>query len=481
MTDKEDDLVSWFNRSKLTVKQDKFDEYTYKSLCEDNERLETIEKEHKELETVPPLITDIFDAFYKYVPKQLPDEEIDDTHIINKEVISKMMKSEEYAKARLITRMDDINSLAATLSFAESIIEELKKENPNLENHQNKINQLKKNIADQQNQMGQAKSKEEKSEIQKNIEKMKAESQKLGKKPQISQSAVSNMLKKAKEKADEMNEAMQGAGWGSGEGSLRPVSPKERMKLARLMLKNNKVLLLMKELGRMQRLASSTYRNKVKETTSELYDITQGNDLSKIVPSEILALRYARSDFLKRFSEGQLLQYELRDREKKIRGDMIVCLDLSGSMSGDKEAWAKAVALACLTVAAKENRGYTLITFDDSVRSVHKFDKKNKPTIDDVIKIAETDYGGGTDFEKPLAEAIKHVDKKSDILFITDGEADVSDKFLSKFEKKRSTLMMKVIAVQIGEGRIEPLTKFSDKVIELTTFLETSKEIFEAV
>ena len=52
-----------------------------------------------------------------------------------------------------------------------------------------------------------------------------------------------------------------------------------------------------------------------------------------------------RKDFYRRFLDQELIQYSLRGVEEKGKGPMIVCLDGSSSMAGDKEIWSKAVTL----------------------------------------------------------------------------------------------------------------------------------------
>ena len=58
-----------------------------------------------------------------------------------------------------------------------------------------------------------------------------------------------------------------------------------------------------------------------------------------------------RKDFHRRFLDQELLQYSLRGVEEKGKGPMIVCLDGSSSMAGDKEIWSKAVTLTLLEIA----------------------------------------------------------------------------------------------------------------------------------
>ena len=74
--------------------------------------------------------------------------------------------------------------------------------------------------------------------------------------------------------------------------------------------------------------------------------VERGNELGRLIPAELVALHHPglRADFKRRLLEGEVLQYRLREDEQKGKGPMVVCIDVSSSMQGDKEQWAKAVS-----------------------------------------------------------------------------------------------------------------------------------------
>ena len=96
-----------------------------------------------------------------------------------------------------------------------------------------------------------------------------------------------------------------------------------------------------------------------------MYEVGVGAELSRLLPHELLALRHPilRRDFTRRFVEAELLQYALRAVEEKGKGPMIVCLDGSSSMAGDKEIWSKAVSLTLLDIAQRQRRLFRSICF----------------------------------------------------------------------------------------------------------------------
>ncbi len=104
-----------------------------------------------------------------------------------------------------------------------------------------------------------------------------------------------------------------------------------------------------------------------------------------------------------------------------------MCVDKSGSMNGDKDIWATAVALSILDMAHRQKRTFILLGFDDEV-----FQKcvvrVGAPIPKEHLMVAPR---GGTDIAKVLDLALNAVETRkimhrADIILITDGESDDS-------------------------------------------------------
>ena len=65
------------------------------------------------------------------------------------------------------------------------------------------------------------------------------------------------------------------------------------------------------------------------------------------------------------------------------------------------------------------------------------------------VSIAEYFPGGGTDFEKPLSKALELLksskSNNADIIFITDGESQISPDWLELFNKDKKSTNLKYI------------------------------------
>src|SRR5438105_7471161 len=148
-------------------------------------------------------------------------------------------------------------------------------------------------------------------------------------------------------------------------------------------------------------------------------------------------------DLYRSFLDQELLQYSLRGIEEKGKGPMIVCLDGSSSMAGDKEIWSKAVTLTLLEIARRQRRLFRSICFSSEQTPLQVLDLNPREHYEiktkSVMDLAEYFPGGGTDFQKPLDAALECLKqsrfKKGDIIFITDGECQVSPEWAQQFRK----------------------------------------------
>ena len=166
---------------------------------------------------------------------------------------------------------------------------------------------------------------------------------------------------------------------------------------------------------------------------------------------------------------------------------MIVCLDESGSTCGANAAWGKALALAVQDICAHEGRKFALIHFSgkDEVRTDRFL--PGKFTAEELFAAAEHFFDGGTDFETPLHEALRLMDEEAfenaDILFITDGYCDISDKLAEKLQNEVSDARCSVIGLlmdQDSPGEAFSLERFCERVLRVSQFshMDIEQQLF---
>ena len=77
----------------------------------------------------------------------------------------------------------------------------------------------------------------------------------------------------------------------------------------------------------------------------------------------MLATPQTQPLFLRKYQRRQIKQYRRREPIYKGAGDIVCCLDESGSTSGELASWGKAVALALLEIAESDGRKFALVHF----------------------------------------------------------------------------------------------------------------------
>lgn len=160
----------------------------------------------------------------------------------------------------------------------------------------------------------------------------------------------------------------------------------------------------------------------------------------------------------------------------KGRGDMIVLIDESGS-TRSVAAWAKALALALLDIASKDRRKFALVHFASADRIKTDLFEPEQYKPEDVIKAAEQFFGGGTNFEAPLKEALRLMEngyENADITIITDGECALPEAFTKEFLREKATYQATVTGILLDKGGPcgKSLEPFCDKIFH-------SKELAE--
>lgn len=265
----------------------------------------------------------------------------------------------------------------------------------------------------------------------------------------------------------------------------------ERLELGRHLAKSRKLGELARMVGRMKQDARAIRHKTLERGVAEAYDIERGADLGRMIPSEMIAMRHPvlAIDFRRRLLESDLLQYRLRDDEQKGKGPMIVCIDVSSSMQGDKELWAKAVGLTLMDIARRGRRLFRAVMFSSGDRSLKVVDlnreRRYQPELAKVIEMAEYFPGGGTDFQQPLDAAVALLEerklKRGDIVIITDGESQVAPEWLAHLKERKEALQFSIfgVLVDVGSSEISSLTQFSDRITSVKKLSETAtREIF---
>jgi uncharacterized protein with von Willebrand factor type A (vWA) domain len=293
----------------------------------------------------------------------------------------------------------------------------------------------------------------------------------------------------------EVAEAGQEAhGWGTGLGAGGRSSPGRTIELGRRLARNPKLRKLAALVGRMRAQAMALRRRSLERPSDEVHAIHLSGDLDRLLPPELLALRHPilRRDFARRLVEGRLQAYKLRGVDEHGRGPMIVCLDGSASMAGEKELWAKAVALTLLEIARRQRRLFRFICFSSKDVPLWTLDlnprEHHTVRADRALDVAEYFPGGGTDFEAPLDAAVDGLSqaryRRGDVVLITDGECQVAPEWRERFlrTKQRLDFTLYAVLIDVGSSSLDALEGLADRVTRVSQLDEGSaRDLFLAV
>jgi uncharacterized protein with von Willebrand factor type A (vWA) domain len=190
-----------------------------------------------------------------------------------------------------------------------------------------------------------------------------------------------------------------------------------------------------------------SHRDYVASKRGEKMGFELGSDVERLAPR---SLAYPDELFYVRFIQRRLLLYTKVVARRP--GEIYVLVDKSGSMSGDKMLWAKAVTLALYMRALRERREFSVRFFDSQPYSLHSV--KKRPRVSEVVAlfeyIARVKSSGGTDITRALLTALQDISSKrsteNTIILITDGIDRVAEKPIRlMLEKTRSRLVAVMI------------------------------------
>jgi uncharacterized protein with von Willebrand factor type A (vWA) domain len=293
----------------------------------------------------------------------------------------------------------------------------------------------------------------------------------------------------AEKKVSEFSETVQC--WGVEKGELHRMGMPEAFGLLERMRRSASFLTFAKLLGRLRAIAAKKARSVAEGEGRRMPRTEYGRDLARIHASELVALVHpaTRYDAYQRWTRGELRLHGTQTKRTLGEGPVIVCEDASGSMDGAKQQWAKGITLALALYAKLRKRGFGWIVFDGAVRKAQQY-PGGRITAVQMLEIAETRAGGGTNFELPLRRAIQMIIRegldKADIVFVTDGDCAVSTEFLAEFAATKARYGFSVLAVICDAGghvTDAAVKLFADRVERASSFTaeEAEEKVFQYV
>lgn len=451
-------------RTDRVLRSTKLENNIYHDLRAEDTAMDEIERSAGEkLKSFPALSQDVFQSFYSLMPRHNDETVLSSAaRKFNAPILEHITQSEEYPTLKEVCEGRELPAYEAALEFVSTVSDELAELMRQLGGKKDALNTLEKleqaqeaaaqrlsELLEQLDGFGpddpslnrdvikaanEAESKRRQAEA---VAKLIDNSAMQGK------AAVGDIVRHALSAASEKAEEVQSiiGAWSNEPGNLQR-TPENKALLERV--RASDILRdIAKYLGRFREIFAQGKRNGYTHGRGEKYSLELGSDLSRALTSELamLAAPETLPLFLRKYQRRQIKQYRRREPIYKGAGDIICCLDESGSTAGECAAWGKAVALALLDIAESEGRKFALVHFSGPGRFQTDRFLSKQTTVEDKLRAAETFLDGGTDFCTPMNEVLRLMQEEgfdnADIVFITDGECALTQEYISELQEKQ--------------------------------------------
>ena len=483
------------------LKSTRIEQAIFDDLSGDADELASYEEQgSKKLKSFGSLVNDVFQSVYGLRPRYTDESQMTTlSREFNKGILTDLMADENYTAVKSVCEGKELPAIGATEEFTGQLLSNLDGLMEKATGGKGKVDALDKmeqDARDLSQTLSELLSKYETApESQKpNLErKIVSTANRIASKKEQSQMyagliqnsmsrngadirrAIAASTEAALGRAKDIQSAV--LAWGDGDPEMKknPVNTE----ILRRTAKSFKLRYIARFLGRYKemlkakRIAGYSYGN------GEKYDIEYGNNVNKALTSELAMLSTPELIplFMRKYQSKSLKQYRKRELEYKGNGDIIVCLDESSSTFGENNAYGMAVAMVLYEICRVNNANFALVHFSSTTK-VDYFPKDEKVDPKKVLDCAETLLGGGTDFEKPLREVFALTSSgkldKPDIVFITDGECDVSDEFLELFDEFKADTGARLTGILLDKGECFEfsLQKFADTIYRTSELVE---------
>lgn len=199
-------------------------------------------------------------------------------------------------------------------------------------------------------------------------------------------------VRAAAQKAESVSSAL--LAWGYGPDSNDPERRAADLELAARVGKSPTLMEVARYLGRLKELMDGKRKNGYAYGRGEKYSLELGGDINRAIASEfaMLAAPETLPLFLRKLQRKALKQYQRREPICKGSGDIICMLDESSSAES-QAPWCKAVALALLDIAMRDQRRFAVIHFAGVGDVQTDLFLPGQYDREDVLRCAETFLG----------------------------------------------------------------------------------------
>jgi uncharacterized protein with von Willebrand factor type A (vWA) domain len=293
---------------------------------------------------------------------------------------------------------------------------------------------------------------------------------------------VSRALSEASKEVEEAREAAVALGLGPGApGGNDPRAIAALFKRVR----SDPTLRRICELaGRYRRVAQSRQRRKATHGLDDVVGVVMDADLGRLLPQELakLAIPEFEDDTLRRLVERQTLCREYRALEPVAKGPILLSVDESGSMEGEKVHTAKALVLALAWIARQQRRWCGLVAYSGDSGERLLALPPGRWNEGAVLDWLAGFIGQGSSLDVPVRELPGYYRQlgapagKTDVICITDALCRIPAKVRDEFCAWKKQAQARVIALII-QSTPGDLAAVSDEVHEVPSLAVTEAAV----
>lgn len=276
----------------------------------------------------------------------------------------------------------------------------------------------------------------------------------------------------AMQAAAEAADAAEAVGAGLGLGGNGTGDASALAQYTRRLRQSPNLAAIMRMAGRFIAKANRLQRQRTDLVGMEITGVELSGDLARALPLEVAQVAGVVPELetlaLLKLVERRVLSYKRIRREPMAMGPIVVSVDESGSMAGERIAAAKGLALAMASIARAQKRPFMLVAWASmgtdhaQIRYVH-----GDAGTEALVEWLEHFDNGGTDLRGPLwsiAEAWPTATwgQHADHIIITDGDVGLPDWLRDHYRTWSHEGRIRTFALGVGVRSLNGLAQVCD-------------------
>lgn len=492
-------LAAWQELSRLTVDCDRMDRRFFRELLRESENLRRAAS--RAAESWPeglPLLQDLFSSVFKPCPVLKEEAEVRPSVLLNHAVMSRLIGFPEWERLRRSTVLDRSAAALAAAYLLDFLLTHVPRD-PALQQALDAGRQAAR-AGQSADALTYAVGRAEEAAVE-SARWGTAVREIVQRQESVLSNTVYGAVLKARRYVEQALDSLDGLGVSDAERQSMALDDQLNLMIQAL----NPNLVRVAQLARQHRqLRQGRLERQVCRPIGELWTIERGRSLSQLIPSELAMLGHplGKAEFLRRWSEGQTMQYAFRQRVRNVPPPLILMLDTSGSTEEwvvenqyQRRDWIASVAVALLDMARADGREMAAVHFGTILApdgrevpacAVHRY-PAGKARAGERLELASVWIGGSTPVYDGYLQAVALMRdnpalRGADIVCITDGQwSGWPDTLRAAVDRDRQELGFRFTGVVVGEGNEECFRPIADVILHARMDAEGFLTLTEAL